>query len=175
MKYAINGQPYPDTSVEIPVSVVITTDGTHSITVKQLEGLDNYSVELKDNITGFSADLKTTSEVTFSATKGTIEDRFILKISNGATAIVNPKTSDKPFNIYNGFGKVNIQTVSDSWDGKQGSVSIRDLTGRIIEESANVEFSRNSVIQLDAPVVQGLYIVEVRSGMKKYAGKVIIQ
>ena len=175
MKYAINGQPYPDTSVEIPVSVIIPTDGTHSIIVKQLQGLENYSVELKDNITGFSANLKTTAEVTFSASKGTINDRFILKISNGATAIENPKTSDKTFNIYNGFGKVNIQTVSYSWDGKQGSVSIRDLTGRIIEESANVEFSRSSVIQLDAPAVKGMYIVEVRSGMKKYAGKVIIQ
>ena len=175
MKYAINGQPYPDTFVEIPVSVIIPTDGTHSITVKQLEGLENYSVAFIDKTTGFSADLKTISEVTFSASKGTIDDRFILKISNGATAIVNPKTSDKSFNIYNGFGKVNIQTVSDSWDGKQGSVSIRDLTGRIIEESANVEFSRSSVIQLDAPVVRGMYIVEVKSGMKKYAGKVIIQ
>jgi hypothetical protein len=174
--YAINGQPFPETLVEIPIVVNLTSDGTHSISTSQLQGLDNYTVTLTDNVSGFIANLRTTPTVTFTASAGTISDRFILKISNVVTGTENPVTpSNSVFNIYEGYGHINIQTMGDEWDGLSGSVRVLDLAGRIVADQQNREFSKNSVVQVQGPGARGMYIVEIRSGVKRYVGKVLVR
>lgn len=175
VKYAINGQPFPDSSVIIPVVLNLTTNTLHVITASQLQGLDNYYVNLIDKSTDYNADLKTNPIVTFSAPKGTIAGRFILKVSNIATGIENPVTAQNSFNIYPANGLINIQTLADEWDGKTGSIKIMDLAGKIISNRINSEFSKNALLQIPAPNAAGIYIVELRSGPMKYVAKIIIR
>ena len=174
-KYAINGQPFPDTFVEIPVVVNLTTSGNHTISKTQLQGLDNYNVTLIDKTTGFSANLKTTPNVAFTASAGTITDRFILKVSNSTTGIENPVASTTAFNIYPANNMINIQPLSNDWDGKTGSVKVLDLTGKTVVNLNNSEFWKNSLIQVATPMVKGVYIVELKSGALRYVGKVVIR
>jgi hypothetical protein len=175
INYVINGQPFPDTFVEIPIVVNLKKDGIHSITSTELQGLDNYNVYLIDNATGFTADLRTTPVVTFSASISTITDRFILKVSNVSTGSENPVALTNTFNIYPSNNLINIQTISDEWEGQSGSVRILDLAGKTIADVAYTEFSRNSVTHVGAPVSKGIYVVEIRSGAKRYVGKVVIK
>ena len=174
-RYAINGQPFPETSGEYPLTVNLTKTGNHSLNAIQLQGLDNYNVYLVDNSTGFTADLKTNPVVTFSASAGLVRDRFILKVTNVLTGNEAPVSSRGLFNIYNGQGFVNIQTLSDEWDGQQGSILVLDITGKTVSDLRNTGFSRNSIIRIPAPSVKGLYIIELRSGSKRYIGKVVIR
>jgi hypothetical protein len=176
-KYVINGQPFPapETFVEIPVVINLLKTGNHSITSTQLQGLDTYKVFLIDNTTGFTANLKTTPVVTFSASAGLITDRFILKVSNVTTGIEDPVVSKNIFNIYQGNDLINIQTIADEWDGKTGTVRVLDLTGKTVSDNQNSEFWKNSLIQIPAPGTKGLYIVEIKSGVKRYVGKVVIK
>jgi hypothetical protein len=173
--YSINGQPFPDQIVDIPIVLILGTDGTHKISATQLQGLDSYPVTLIDNTTGFMADLKTTPELTFNSSAGKIADRFILKVGNVLTGTENPVVSKTVFNIYNGNNLINIQTASDDWDGKSGSVKVLDLTGKTISDRQNVEFSKNSLVQVQAPAGTGLYVVEIKSGLKRYVGKVVVK
>jgi hypothetical protein len=173
--FAINGLPFPDTFVEIPVVVNLTATGNHTITATQLQGLDNYDVTLTDNTTLFTADLKTTPVVTFSAAAGTIADRFILKIGTIATGIENPAGSKNIFNIYPSNNFINIQTISDAWDGKSGSLRVLDLTGKTVTDLNKSEFRKNSLIQVASPVAKGIYVVEMKSGVMRYVGKVVIK
>jgi hypothetical protein len=173
--FAINGLPFPDTSVVIPIVVNLLKEGIHTITATQLQGLDNYSVTLTDNTTGFIANLKTTPLLTFTGTVGTTADRFVLKVGNITTGIENPVVSRGIFNIYPSNNMINIQTISDDWNGKMGSVKVMDLTGRTIEDLNNTEFSKNSMIQVASPGANGIYIVEIRSGILRYVGKVVIR
>jgi hypothetical protein len=140
-----------------------------------LQGLDNYPVTLTDKTTGFTADLKTTPTLSFSASTGTIADRFVLKIGKVLTGIENPVVSKNTFNIYSANNMINIQTLSDQWDGKLGSVNVLDLTGKTVSNLNNSEFSKNSLTQVAAPVTKGIYIVELKSGIMRYVGKVIIR
>ena len=172
--YSINGQPFPDTLIAIPVVVNLTIDGNHNITVPQLQGLDNYDVTLTDKTTGFTADLKTTPTLSFSASAGTIADRFTLKISKIVTGIENPVVSKNIFNIYPANSMINIQTLSDVWEGKIGSVKVMDLTGKTVGDLNNAEFSKNSLVQVAAPG-KGMYMVEIRSGIMRYVGKIMIR
>jgi hypothetical protein len=174
-KYAINGQPFPESFVEIPIALNLKTGGNDTISTIQLQGLDNYNVTLTDNTTGFIADLKTTPDLIFSSSAGTISDRFVLKITNISTGTEDPVVSKNIFNIYNGNGLINIQTIADEWDGKTGSVRVLDLTGKTVTDLQNTEFRKNSITQVRAPGARGLYVVEIRSGVMHYVGKVVIR
>lgn len=175
-KYAINGQPFPETTLQIPLSVNILTSGNHSITASQLQGLESYNVGLKDNTTGFTADLKSNPAILFSSDAGIFTGRFVLVVSGSTTAIPEyPNLSEKAFNIYYYQNMLNIQTLGDEWDGKKGSISIYNLTGKITGSEQNVEFYENSLIQIPANLTKGVYVVEINSGVQRYAGKVVIR
>jgi hypothetical protein len=175
--YAINGQPFPadKETLEIPIVVNLTTSGNHTISTTQFQGLDKYTVTLKDKTTGFEADLKTIPNLAFSASAGTITDRFVFKIVAIGTGIENPVVSKNVFNIYPANSMINIQTISDSWDSKVGSIRVMDMTGRLVSDLENAEFSKNSLVQVSAPAVTGIYFVELKSGLLRYVGKVVVR
>jgi len=173
---AINGLPFPDPSVDIPIVINLTATGTHTITATQLQGLDNYDVTLTDNTTGFVANLKTTPVLTFSGTTGTTANRFIMKVGTITTGIEDRIITKSTFNIYPANNNmINIQTMSDEWDGKTGSVIVLDLSGKTVSDQNNSEFSKNSLIQIESPGAKGIYFVEIKSGVIRYVGKVVIR
>jgi len=173
---AINGLPFPDPSVDIPIVINLTATGTHTISATQLQGLDNYDVTLTDNTTGFVANLKTTPVLTFSGTTGTTANRFIMKVGTITTGIEDRIITKSTFNIYPANNNmINIQTMSDEWDGKTGSVRVLDLSGKTVSDQNNSEFSKNSLIQIESPGAKGIYFVEIKSGVLRYVGKVVIK
>jgi hypothetical protein len=173
--FAIDGIPFPDTYVEIPIIVNLLTAGTNTITSTQLQGLDSYDVMLIDNSTGIETNLKTTPVLTFTAATGTISDRFVLRVGTLTTGIENPVVSKNTFNIFPANKMINIQTISDAWDGKSGSVKVMDLSGRTVSELDNSEFTKNSLVQVGSPDAKGIYFVEIKSGYLRYVGKVVIR
>jgi hypothetical protein len=150
---AINGLPYPpdESAVEIPVVVNVISNSMHKISATQLQGLDNYNVTLKDNLTGYTADLKATPDITFSAPPETISDRFVLIVKYITTGYDAPVVRINEFNIYHAYNFINIETIADDWAGKTGSVRVLDMAGKRIYESLNVEFNKNSLIQIQSP------------------------
>jgi hypothetical protein len=174
--FAINGLPFPAPSIEIPILINLTASGTHTISATQLQGLDNYDVTLTDNTTGFVANLKTTPVLTFSGTTGTTANRFIMKVGTITTGIEDRIITKSTFNIYPANNNmINIQTMSDEWDGKTGSVRVLDLSGKTVSDQNNSEFSKNSLIQIESPGAKGIYFVEIKSGVLRYVGKVVIR
>jgi len=180
--YAINGQPFPLESslevpavIEIPVIVNLTIAGNYKISATQLQGIDEtYDVTFIDNTTGFTADLKKAPELIFSSAAGTFKERFKLFVSI-STGIEQPESSKSMFNIYPHNGMINIVPLADEWTRKSGSVNILDMTGKYIGNLENIEFQKNAIVQLQAPEIKGLYFVEIRSGVKRHVGKVVIK
>src|ERR1035437_310815 len=172
---SINGLPFPNPSVEIPVSFYSNAAGNLKITGSQIDGLENYSVTLTDNVTNTTIDLKTNPSLSFAAPGGEIDNRFTLKVLTVTTAVPETTLSDKPFNIYSSNGMVNIQTLNDIWNGKQGGIKILDMTGRVLTTEDIVEFSKDDLLQVPFRVATGIYMVERRSGVMRYVGKVVIR
>ena len=173
--FTINGIPFPETSVEIPITVKLLTDGNHVITAMEIQELANYKLSLKDKSTGSTVDLKSFKDYSFSAPAGEIKDRFVLTVtSNLSTTIEDPVSVDNEFNIYSGFDLINIQPLSDQWDGKNGSVRLMDISGKTVRNQPNTEFTKNALIQLPSPG-NGIYFIEIRSGIMRYVGKVVVK
>jgi hypothetical protein len=173
--FAINGQPFPDSTIVIPFIVNLPSTGNFSLSAIQLQGLDNYKVTLIDKTTGFETNLKTTPVLSFSASAGLITDRFVLKVSDISTGIEKPISSTGIFNIYPSAGYINIQTVAENWDGKTGTIRVMDLTGKVVCISDNAYFSINSLITVPERLAGGIYFVEIRSGSVRYVGKIVIR
>jgi autotransporter-associated beta strand protein len=173
--YAINCVPFPETSIEIPVGIHAGNEGTFTLRSNELKGLDNYSVTLKDKTTNIVVDLKKEGKLSFSTSAGEFEDRFVLIVTNITTGSEEVTLPENAFNIYAFNGILNIVPLSDAWNEKQGSVIITDLTGKRILDNRNIEFWKNTLIQLPVSGAKGIYIVEIRSGAMRYAGKVMIR
>ena len=173
--YSINSIPFPETETEVPAGVKISESGNYKLSASQLQGIDNYNVYLTDKSTGVTVNLKTTPALSFNASEGIFSDRFVIKITNMSTVVENPATSETSFNIYSSNELINIQTLSDAWDGKAGSVGLIDISGREIKMINNTEFWKNSLIQIPAAGLRGIYFVKMQSGLMRHVGKVMIR
>ncbi len=89
--------------------------------------------------------------------------------------VENPVIQARSFNIYSIDNFIYIRTLDDEWDGKTGSLKIVDIAGRIISNLKNIEFSKNSLVQIHAGEGQGIYLVEIRNGLKRFTGKVVVR
>ena len=173
IKYAINGIPFPETSVTIPLVVNASTSGTYTIKATQIVGLDNYKIFLTDNLQNFTVNLSETNEYTFNSSIGKFTDRFSITISNISTGVPEININQKPFNIYFAGEQINIQTLSDEWAGKQGTIRIMDLTGRLVSVSNGVALNKDEVWQIPVQGANGLYFVEISDGSIRYVGRVV--
>ncbi len=87
----------------------------------------------------------------------------------------NPVASENSFIIYITYGQINIQTLSDDWNGRTGSVNIIDISGKPVRMLENVQFNKNSPVQVQSRFSNGLYVVEIKSGLKRFVGKIIVR
>ena len=92
-----------------------------------------------------------------------------------STGFENHYLSQKKFNIYPANYQINIEPLADEWNGKTGTITVFNIIGNRISTLPNSEFLKNSLIQIDAPATRGIYIVEMKSGVMRYAGKVVIK
>ncbi len=175
VSYSINSIPFPETSTEVAVGISISETGNYILKATTLQGLENYNVYLIDRSTGFTADLKRNPVLNFTASKGTLNERFIIKTENISAGIENPEVAVNKFNIYQTNGMINIETLSDEWDGKRGSVEILSMTGSVVSKRVNEEFHKSSLIQIPSPGSGGIYFIKIESGLLRYVGRVVVK
>ena len=61
-----------------------------------------------------------------------------------------------------------------SGTGKSGSVDLIDMSGKTIRKIDNIEFWKNSLIQIPATGYKGLFFVKMQSGLMRHVEKVMI-
>jgi hypothetical protein len=173
--YVINAIPFPDDYVDIPVSVDQTTEGRYTISAMQIQGLNDYNVLLRDEVTKVHTDLKSVKEYSFSAPAGIIKDRLLIRVMKAPTALELYAGAEGLFTIYYRPGLINIVPLTEKWSGRTGSVRVLDLWGRPVKMLDKAEFTRYNLISLPSPKTGGVYLVEMRAGSLRYSGKVVVR
>ena len=115
VSYSINSIPLPEPETEVPLAMNTNKSGSYKLTATELQGLDNYNVYLIDKILGTTTNLTTNPQINFSTSEGMLANRFLVKIVYNPKE--NPAIQESIFNIYFSNDFVNIQTLSDKWDG----------------------------------------------------------
>ncbi len=175
-KLVFNGLPLPVDSTIVPLGISIAEAGNYSILKKVLEELENFSVYLIDKANGnFTIDLKKVDKYDFISDAGTFDDRFVLKFASLTTSAEAPKILNKNFNIYGTKSFINILPADGFAGGSDGVVKIYDLTGRIIKQVKNIGMYEGTLVQIPFTGRQGVYIVEITSGISRFKGKVSVK
>lgn len=179
--YSINSIPWPSQRTVIPVTLEIPATGTFKITRTQLHSTGDYRFILTDALTGRSTDMTTASEYAFTATAGTIADRFTLTVipaeikAATVTEEVKPEiVTETSLRIYSTPGRICILPQGSDWDGVSGTVRIYDITGRTILASDNERFNSGELNEYFPGNAGNLNIVEVTAGAKRYLEKVFL-
>lgn len=175
VKYTINGLPFPETTLEIPVVANVISDGLHTINASQLQGLDNYRVTLVDQQENITTDMRVNPLYSFTASKGKIENRFVLIISELISSSENIDANSGDFKIFAHNGFINVTLENDLWDGKSGTINLVDLTGRTLRQVNGIEFRTGSPVLVASPEQKGVYLVQIRSGIQRFTGKVLVK
>jgi hypothetical protein len=174
-KYAINSIAPPETVSNIPVSLSVPSAGDYKINCTEITGIGNYKVLLKDNMTQSVIDLNSIKSYNFNVTAaGTIDNRFIISISNITTDINLPISKSKEFKIYNQNDLLNIVPLTEEWDGKKGDIKILNISGNTVAIRTGVVFSREIPETFNINFPDGIYFVNITSSIRNYTGKVNI-
>ena len=176
--YCINGLPFPQTALEVPVGINMKVAGTFRLSSKEINKLEIYNIALKDLNTNQTVDLKKGEYLEFAAPAGMITDRFLLVITKSATGISDLTSENKSFGIYTTAGRtINIRSITDEPSVVSGSVTVYDLTGRKVLHVRNVEWSGETDLK-QFELWQGgpgLYLVVVETSAGKYVEKVSLK
>ncbi len=172
--YSINTIPWPKKQTTIPLAVRLPEAGTFKIRRSQLQALGDSKVVLKDNLTGKTIDLLSTSEYSFTSQAGTITDRFSLLISSATPVAPEKITVVSSLKVYSSSGNICILPQGAEWDAVKGKVRIFDVTGRILLAINEEWFNSGELKQYTLTGTGGLIIVEVTTAGKRYLEKLIV-
>lgn len=180
-EYSINSIPWPSKKTTLPLTLVIHETGIYNISGSQLQALGGYGAVLKDGLTGAKTELPGAAGYSFTATPGTIKNRFTLEIIPEAKAAVAAPEVPGPevvqettLKIYSASGIICILPQGEGWDGVRGKVRIFDITGKIIFMSDNERFNSGELKEYEPSESSGLLIVEVVTGTKRYLEKLFV-
>jgi hypothetical protein len=171
--YSINSIPWPKTKTVIPLTVIIPEAGNYTIRRSQLQGTDNLKLTLYDALTGTRTDLLNSTGYAFTASVGTLANRFSVTIYPGSRELTEKQDLSGSLKIYSSAGKVCVLPEGPEWTGVKGRTRIFDVTGRLIM-SANEEWFNAGDLKEYFPPVTGILIVEVTAGTKRYLEKIIL-
>lgn len=173
----INGLPFPETSVEIPLRVISgrNAPGKLTISARQIEGLEDYIVLLSDKLINKTVNLRTTGDYSFDAPGEPAYGRFVLTVKKADQSEEIPVIREDQFMIYNAMDLINIKTIADEWEGLSGTVRLLSITGRPLSIHRDCLFSKDSPIQIGEPDRPGIYLLEISSGQKRFTAKVVVK
>ncbi len=169
--FSINGLPFPESKLEIPVGIYNAGAENSKISVTEIDELDDYNVILTDKLTNKSVDLKKAGSYSFQTQGGIVNNRFVITVSNVSTEVSEIPANVKPFNIYSANENIYIQSLSETWDLQTCTVNIYDLYGRRIQQKSNMSWSKGEVKEINLSGPNGIYLVEIKSKSLRFIGK----
>jgi hypothetical protein len=142
----INGIPFPETSVEVPLCITPGSDASGKLTISasHTDGLGDYNFYLTDNLASKTINLLTTANYSFDAPEVPSYGRFVLKVEKSAQGEETVTAMDDQFTIYNAMDLINIRTVSEEWEGLSGTVKLLSITGRPLSIHRDRLFSKDT-------------------------------
>ncbi|WP_264565884.1 LamG-like jellyroll fold domain-containing protein [Flavobacterium sp. N3904] len=165
--YTIQGRALPfDVSDEVPLGYKSTIEGPFEIGIENRDGLlANEEIWLEDKKTDITYDL-TKGNYTFTAIKGTENDRFVLKYTNKTLGTNDNKIVDEAVNVYVKNKKITIISTAEALE----DVFIYDLRGRLLYSKTEIgsnEFLINNLISGNQVLMVKIKLQNDAIGTKK--------
>lgn len=152
--YIIQGRPLPfDINDQVPMGINIVSNGSHTIAIKKTDGIfvDDVTVYLQDLALNVIHDLKQ-SPYTFTANKGIINNRFVIRYTNNTLGNTDFETLSNSVTVTGNNGQVTVTSLRENIK----EVMVYDVLGRALLEARsinNLNFSRGNVTQSNQALI----------------------
>jgi hypothetical protein len=131
-----------------------------------------YSCEcilLKDKLTGVTYDLKSTTEINFFSSETSINDRFVLSLSDNPNCKRELINKQNTLNGYVSSNQLNLEVISSESINGNYQLLIYDMVGKLVF-SEQTEIIDNKV-STTTPLNSGIYTVSLVSDSEHYSFK----
>jgi hypothetical protein len=173
---AIDGIPFPEDTTEILLTFIAPASGSYIFSARELSGLDNYLIYLKDKDQNLIQALFSSSSYNFSSTQGKFTDRFSIIFTKSTTSgINNTEFQTNDFQVFIANGMLNINTLDISAASKTGDIRVFDLMGRTFLMIRKHEFINGELLKIPFNYPKGLYIIEISVPGNRFVGKLIMR
>ncbi|WP_295335555.1 T9SS sorting signal type C domain-containing protein [Flavobacterium sp.] len=152
--FIIQGRPLPfDINDQVPMGINIVSNGSHTIAIKKTDGIfvDDVTVYLQDLALNVIHDLKQ-SPYTFTANKGIINNRFVIRYTNNTLGNTDLETLSNSVRVTGNNGQVTVTSLRENIK----EVMVYDVLGRALLEAKsinNLNFSRGNVTQSNQALI----------------------
>lgn len=152
--FIIQGRPLPfDINDQVPMGINIVSNGSHTIAIKKTDGIfvDDVTVYLQDLALNVIHDLKQ-SPYTFTANKGIINNRFVIRYTNNTLGNTDFETLSNSVTVTGINGQVTVTSLRENIK----EVMVYDVLGRALLEAKsinNLNFSRGNVTQSNQALI----------------------
>ena len=165
------------TEKEIPLDMVITAAGQHSLEVMELANFDlSTQIYLEDRSKGLFYDLRSTPVLALDVQEGTSSGRFFLHLGEAVSG-VDERMANRMFSI---FPNPADDVLSLQWnaEGREQAeqVSVHDATGRLVMQMDASAISSGSRMNLPVKLLAaGAYQVSLSTKNGRYTRTFIVR
>jgi len=172
VKLSISALPLiSDTLYKVPLGLKINRDGKIVFKIHDLEGnLADMEISISDIVAKTEKDLLSGKDYRLDLSTGQYDNRFFLNFRNIGTGIPDNPAGDDLFSVYcsHGILKLKITTLPAA----EGTLIISNLTGQV---PLIKKYYEPGYYELNPGLKNGVYIVSLLSGTKRYSKKIFIQ
>jgi len=166
-KYVIQGVGAFDETIELPLGLKITEEGTHNVMLDATENFDNV-VYIRDKLLNRTHNL-TESKLELNVSADTFSDRFQLVFQPQSTLDIHEFEKNKINVYYNGEHSIIINNQNRLILNK---VSIFNILGQKILQFNDSSLSSNEII-LPFRKKEGVYLVKIESEIGEATYKIL--
>jgi hypothetical protein len=152
--YIIQGRPLPfNINDQVPMGVNIVSNGNHTIAIKKTDGIfeNDIAVYLEDLELNVIHDLKQ-SPYSFTANKGIINNRFVLRYTNSTLGNDEFDTLANSVLVSGNNGVITVSSIRENIK----SIMVYDVLGRALLEAKAVNslnFSQGNITQSNQALI----------------------
>ena len=169
-KMTIQGRPLPfDANDQVPLGVILPTQGTYTIAIAALDGLftDYDEIYIEDKLLNTTQNIKNSPYYFMSSVKGEINNRFVLRYKRTNVPIIE-EGADNTVLVTSLASEIFLSSSKN----KLQNVSVYDLLGRKLYENKDINNNELS-IQSITPSNQPLLVYVQTKDQKEQVYKVI--
>lgn len=154
--------------IEVPLKVVLTESGSHTIKITEFDNMEAYKITLKHG--DIQVPLTAGTIYNFNSNPGTYSD-YSLVFNSILTGVDNPNET-----LLKTWYRNNYLYINYPSDFKAGNseINIYDFNGRKVFGNKNLDITPGETKQIQVSLQKGFYLTEIITGLKQYKSKIVV-
>ena len=170
--YAILAFPPPLVDRTVPLSLYVSTAGTHTFKADRMEGYQEFDVYFNDVALNTNVLLEEGTSISVNLSEGEYTDRFYLNFSRTSVVTGIEDAEEDILRAYAANGFLHVGCTNCASDA---TIDLLDMSGRLVLSELEPQFTNGNVTLSLQGLSTGIYVVRVTTENQVMSKKIINQ